>query len=416
MTRGAVGPARCRFICVQERIFTLQLPGRRLWPQVIVALLLTAGATGFVLHQTWEADSWTAMLSFNPGHLAVATALLVCAWLIDAGRMQAVCRAMGYRVTTKAALRSNLLGYFLSSVTPFTAGGGPLQVYSLHRSGVPVGYATAAVLVNGFFAHFSLALSGTFIVFGCDVAAGLNPRIYQWLRISIFVYMGVLLVLAFSVWHVERGRRLIKKVIWPLLRFFTDKRRARSAIVAVDKVVTDLHHGLRTAARHWTWALLGFVACFGYFAVFFAIVPTLAAGLGLTPPFWQVAAIVVPVFLFASILPTPGGSGGLELGLAQALLQYVSAAHSGIIVATWRLLTYYVVVAISGTAVLLFVRAELARAAKSNGAAVLPAQTGLDKTRATETVAGSLSSATSVQHREALSPARSSREQPSKRD
>ena len=184
-------------------------------------------------------------------------------------------RAMGYRVTTKAALRSNLLGYFLSSVTPFTAGGGPLQVYSLHRSGVPVGYATAAVLVNGFFAHFSLALSGTFIVFGSDVAAGLDPRIYQWLRMSIFVYMGVLLVLAFSVWHVERGRRLIKKVIWPLLRFFTDKRRARSAIVAVDKVVTDLHHGLRTAARHWTWALLGFVACFGYFAVFFAIVPTL---------------------------------------------------------------------------------------------------------------------------------------------
>ncbi len=92
--------------------------------------------------------------------------------------------------------------------------------------------------------------------------------------------------------------------------------------------------------------------------------PTSAAGLGAARPYLDVASLLVPVYLFASALPTPGGTGGFEFGLARGLVNYVPAAKIGIIVATWRLLTYYGVVALSGAVVFSFIRGEIARAAR----------------------------------------------------
>lgn len=344
-------------------IIVLQLPRKRLWPQIAIALLLTGTATGLVMRETWEDDSWMAISSFNPRFLVGAAGLLVLAWIVDAGRLHAICRAMGYRISIRSALRTNFLGYFLSAITPFASGGGPLQVYSLTRSGVPIGYGTAAVLLSGFLAHSTLAMTGIYLVFFSNVPLRFDPRIDQWIRAGVLLYAGGLLTLAFLVWHVERGRRFIQAVVRWVLRFTSDKRRVRTAAAAVDRVIVDLHQGLRSAARRRRWALLGLVAYFIYFATYFSIVPTLAAGLGATPPHWNIVGLLVPVYMFASVLPTPGGTGGLEFGLARGLIGYLPAAQIGVIVAVWRLLTYYTVVAVSGTVVLFFVRAELAHAA-----------------------------------------------------
>lgn len=335
-----------------------------MWPQIALALLLTAAATGLVLRETWDDDSWLAMSSLNPRFLLGAAGLLALAWTVDAGRLHAVCRAMGYRISARAALRANFLGYFLAAITPFASGGGPLQVYSLTRAGVPVGYGTAAVLLSGFLAHFSLAVTGILIVFFSDVTIRFDPRIDQWIRAGVLAYTAGLLALAFLVWHVERGRRFIQAVVRWVLRLGTDRERVRAAAAAVDRVIVDLHQGLRTAARRRGWALLGLAAYFVYFAALFSIVPTLAAGLGAAPPYLDVASLLVPVYLFASALPTPGGTGGFEFGLARGLVNYVPAAKIGIIVATWRLLTYYGVVALSGAVVFSFIRGEIARAAR----------------------------------------------------
>lgn len=341
----------------------MHLPGKRLWLQIVIAVLLTGAATGLVMRETWRDDSWTALRTFDARFLLAAALLVILAWIADMARLQAVCRALGYRVEPSTALRTNLLGYFLSAITPFTSGGGPLQVYSLTRAGVPVGHGTAVVLVSGFIAHLSLALAGIGLVFGTNVTISFHPGIDPWIRGGVLIYTGGVITLAFLVWHVDRARRFIRAVVRGVLRFATDAERVHAAAAAVDRVVVDLHNGLRKAARRRGWALLGFAAYFVYFLTMFATVPVLAAGLGGTPPFWAATAIQVPIFLFASVLPTPGGTGGLEFGLARALAPYLPTAQIGIVVATWRLLTFYAVVAVSGIAMLLFIRSELARVA-----------------------------------------------------
>lgn len=98
--------------------------------------------------------------------------------------------------------------------------------------------------------------------------------------------------------------------------------------------------------------------------------PALAAGLGARPPYWHVVAVQVPIYLLGSIIPTPGGSGGLELGMAGGLLGHVPDYEIGIVVAAWRVLTYYLVLAVGGLAVFNFARGNVGQGAAPVGGGV----------------------------------------------
>jgi len=102
----------------------LHMPKRRLWPQILVSLALTGLATGVVLRLTWQERSWRELQSFDTRWLLVALGLVLGAWVADVWRLQAMGLGMGYRIPFRVALRTNLLGYFLSAITPFTVGGG----------------------------------------------------------------------------------------------------------------------------------------------------------------------------------------------------------------------------------------------------------------------------------------------------
>lgn len=346
------------------------------------------------MNATWQDDSWAALRTFDTRLVLAAFGLLVAAWCVDAFRMNAMTRALGYKISPWIVLRTNLLGYFLSAITPFTAGGGALQVYSLARAGLTVGHGTAAVLVSGFIAQFGLALAGIFIVFGFNVSISGDPRLEQIIRLGVLVYAIVVIALVWLTWHIDKGRKVIAAVVRGVLRFVVDGSKVRKAAVTVDRTIVDIHRGLHEMlGQRSLWALVAAMASVVHYAVQFAIVPVLALGLGISVSFPLLIAVQVPIFLLASILPTPGGSGGLEFGLAGALLQHVPPGQVGIIVVAWRLLTFYFVLAVGGLVALAFVRSELGRAAaareetatQQNGAAAAREYVALGESETTVT-------------------------------
>lgn len=312
------------------------------------------------MRATWQEDSLQALTSFDPRFLWAACGLLVVAWAFDALRLHAMARAVGYRIGAATALQTNFLGYFLSAITPFTLGGGALQVYSLTRAGLPVGHGTAIVLVNGFSAQIGLSLAGIAVMFGTDLSISADPRIQQLLQVGVILYAVVAIALALMVWHVERARRFVQAIVRGVLRIVTNGGRVRSAAAAVDNFIVELNQGMQTIVqRQWGWAIVAGGAYALHFTAQAAVVPVLAMGAGVSVPFGALLLIQVPIYLLASILPTPGGSGGLEFGLAGALITFVPAAQIGVTVAGWRLLTFYLVVAIGGLVALAFVRTTL---------------------------------------------------------
>lgn len=338
----------------------MQVPKRRLWPQVLLALCLTALATGLVLRMTWQEGSWRALASFDIRWLLVALGLMLAAWAADVLRLQAMGLGMGYRIPAWVALRTNLLGYFLAAITPFTIGGGPLQIYSLYRAGLPVGHAAAAVMGSGFIAHLSLAVLGLLFVFGLGLEVSADPVIDSVVRWTLLAYTIGLFALTVLLWQVHRARRVIGAITLGVLRIFMETGRAHARAAAVDAAVVELSRGLRMVVGRWGgWALAGAAAYQVYFLCLFSTVPALGVGLGADPPYWRVVALQVPIYLLGSIVPTPGGSGGLELGMAGVLLGHVPDYEIGIIVAAWRLLTYYLPLAVGGIVLAMFVRSSV---------------------------------------------------------
>lgn len=338
---------------------SLQLTKGRIGPQIVVAVLITAAAIGAVMYATWQDDSWTALRRLDPRLLGGAIGLLVLGWVVDGWRMQAMTRALSYRIPFPVALRTNLLGYFLSAITPFTAGGGALQVYSLARAGLAVGHGTAAVLVSGFVSQLGLALTGVVIVFGFNVTVLGDARLEQLIRIGVIVYAAVVLSLVLATWHIDKGRKFIRILINASRKFVRDEGKVKNWAETVDQTVIDLHKGMHEMfGRRSPWALLGVGLSVGFYVIQFAVVPVLALGLGATVPFVDAIAVQVPIHLLASVLPTPGGSGGLEFGLAAALLRFVSGAHVGVLVVVWRLITFYFVLGVGGVVAISFARFE----------------------------------------------------------
>ncbi|HEY8418202.1 MAG TPA: lysylphosphatidylglycerol synthase transmembrane domain-containing protein [Limnochordales bacterium] len=341
----------------------MQTPHRRLWPQILLSLALTALATGIVLRLTWQDRSWRALQSFDARWLVIAFGLVFAAWLFDMWRLQVMGRGIGYRISARVALRTNLLGYFLSAITPFTVGGGPLQIYSLYRAGLPAGHAAAIVMGSGFIAHLSLALMGLLLVFGLGLTVSADEGINNIIRWLLLIYTVGLMILTLMLLNVGRGRRLLGGLVRGVLRIFGSRDKVEARAAAVEAAAVEMGQALRrVTGHHLGWVLVAAGLYQLYFLAWFSTVPALAVGLGARPPYWHVVSVQVPIYLLGSIIPTPGGSGGLELGMAGGLLGHVPDYDIGLIVAGWRFLTYYFVVAAGGLVLAFFVRGTVGKA------------------------------------------------------
>ena len=57
-------------------------------------------------------------------------------------------RQEGFRISLGRSVNASLIGFYYSNITPSSAGGQPMQVNSLRKAGIPVGYGTMAATIR----------------------------------------------------------------------------------------------------------------------------------------------------------------------------------------------------------------------------------------------------------------------------
>ena len=57
-------------------------------------------------------------------------------------------RRAGFKLSIGRAINVALIGFYYSNITPSAAGGQPMQVNSMRKAGIPVGYGTMAVTIR----------------------------------------------------------------------------------------------------------------------------------------------------------------------------------------------------------------------------------------------------------------------------
>jgi uncharacterized protein (TIRG00374 family) len=209
-------------------------------------------------------------------------------------------------------------GSFITLVTPAAVGGAALNIRYLQRRKIPAAVAAASVgvaQVVAFVLHILLIVIFATIA-GSSASEHIQPPRWAW-----FVLAG-LVVLALAVFAVPAGRRALRARVSPTIG------QVLPRLLEVAQQPRKLALGIGGALLLDVSYILCLAAC--------------VAAFGRSVPIASIAVVYLTGSAIGSILPTPGGLGGVEAALTAGL---TAAGLPGAVavsaVLLFRLLTFW---------------------------------------------------------------------------
>ena len=337
------------------------------WKWLLVSIGFSALVMGAVLYFTVDETTVGYLSRINPFYLVLAVLLHIFSLGIWSLRIQKMTISLGYQVGFKHCLNLVLANMVVAAITPSQAGGEPVRVHELYRAGVPVGDATAIVIMERVIDGIVLGAGGAFAMlflgrYWSGLTSGFgNVSLLMygaWIFISFFV-----LIFVYSVKNPDRLKRFLKRIsCWIDRRWHL--RRIEQVLVTIDREVDNFNHGLVEFVNHGKSGLVwGFFLTSLYWFSEFVIASALLMALG-QPPYFVESFVVQLVIAVIMMIPlTPGGSGVSEISATSFYSLFVPSAIVGVFVLLWRLIIYYLNIALGLLPSLSIVRREvLARA------------------------------------------------------
>jgi uncharacterized protein (TIRG00374 family) len=346
-------------------------PGGRLFSRVFrSALLLVPLGVIANLWWTWYATDHTLLehLGRLPRHyLLLALGLGLLPWFTNATRMWLWGRFLGETLPWREHLAVTLGSELASSVVPTSSGTEVLRWGIFVQKGVPQGRAISIVtlcwLQDSVF--FALAVPLAVVLshaWDLPVLRSVGREARG--KVLVLVLVALLLVLvSWALWGAllrgSAGGRARRGGLRATARLRRRLARARRDVAGVRRLVLAEGKGLflftqLVTALQW--------AC--RYSVVTALAWFLAPEANIDPVLFFLLQWVV--FTAMSVVPTPGGSGGAEAVFVLVYSALLPAAVIGIATSGWRLLTFYVQLALGSV---LFTGLNLARTRAGPGRA-----------------------------------------------
>lgn len=312
----------------------------------VVVLMFIHDAKKEDLQQVWSSISFTT-------HTLL---FLLLAWVFMLGRDVGLSwrfRALtDHKLRWTQAFKVDFLCEFTSCITPSAVGGSSLGMIFLNREGIELGRATTLMMTT-------LLLDELFFVVSCPIVIWLTPldaifssgsgafssgiRLTFWLVYSgICVWTG-LLFLGIIV-KPNAIRRLLVKIF--SLKFL---RRWQNGVTALGDNMVATSAELRKKRPGFWLEVFGGTALswtsryLVVNAIFMAFLPHLCT----FADQWLILARQFVVWVVLMVSPTPGGSGLSEWLFTEYYGDLIPSAGLALIMAIcWRLISYYVYLAI----------------------------------------------------------------------
>ena len=310
---------------------------------LLLPIGLSLGALGLVLWWTWEPGAFdTVRDSFRPGLFSLAVVVLA-AYLVTGGlRFRHISNGV---LSARDGVRGQLTWDFMSAVTPSAMGGAPFAAFFIAReNGLAFGQVTSIML-------FSMLLDQLWyatIIVTMYVAAIWLPVFPTGLGAvgigTVALYLGGLLIYigVFAYATLVRPDLIERIATWvvrwkPLRRFEDRVRREARRLRHQAKVLRS-----QPLSFYLKGAAYTFVYWMGRYGLL--VIVALSFTRDLRP--LLVAFRGAGLFLSGLVMPTPGGSGGIEGLFVLFVSPLLPEGYGGPVLIAWRFLTYYVVLAL----------------------------------------------------------------------
>jgi len=310
----------------------------------ILFFVVTISAVLIIAFSNQElGDAWEAISRLDIRWLAGIFLCWVTYTFFEAAGTWSYLRGQGYKIRLFRVIGTSLIGFYYSNITPGAAGGQPMQVNSLRKAGIPVGYGTLAITIRFVTNQFMICMIslGLFLAHRDFVYNQLGGAIWA-VRIGWiinFASVPLVLLAAFKrVW--------VQKLALKLIALGTKMKLIRDPEGAAFRVtdILDTYHEAFMELLHHPKQILLQMLCSGIslLGLTGSVVFTYYALGQRGTPWIHILTLSCLLFISASYTPLPGASGAQEGGFLLYFRGIFKDGTIGLGLLVWRFFTYYI--------------------------------------------------------------------------
>lgn len=318
---------------------------------IVFAVLFSFGA--LFLSGEWT-DTVSALGSLKL-HWVLACLLLIGGYFTARALMLRIyLKHRGYPLSMFSALTVTGIGQFYSAITPSSTGGQPMQVYDLHKRGVPVSVASAAVSIKfiGFQSCVLILGALACILYWPLVDRQLGPMKW-WIFLGFFLNSLVIVALVFMMVN----KRVVDRAAAGLLKILKRIKLIKDAEALEKRALETLEGyraGLLTLKERPQDALLLGALSLSQVLIYISILYCVYRAFGLSEYGWRpLTALQLMLFISAAFVPLPGAAGAQEGGFYLFFGGIFPEAQLIPAMVAWRFFSYYLLLLLGMAAVVL---------------------------------------------------------------
>jgi len=312
-----------------------------------------------ILFFTINANTIEYLKKVNPWFLLLAFLthiLTMCFWAM---RVKKMAGSLGYPIRFFYSLNLVFANLLAAAVTPAQAGGEPVRVHELYKAKVPLGDATAIVIMERVLDGVALAALAAFAMFALTAEWKSLGAISDIMVFITWIFVAGCLVLFYLA---VRRPDVMKRMADKAARFFTRKwepAKVTHLLERIEKEIANFHTAVIKFVRSAKSGLLwGFLFTLLYWVSEIVTASLILMGLGQPPLFFESFVIQLILAILMMLPLTPGSSGIAEVGATSMYALFLPSAIVGIFVVLWRVVLYYFNIALGVMSSLIIVKRE----------------------------------------------------------
>jgi hypothetical protein len=287
----------------------------------------------------------------------LAHILSMCFWAL---RVQKMSGSLGYHIGFFYSLNLVFANLLLAAITPSQAGGEPVRIHELYKANVPLGDATAIVIIERVLDGIVLAFLAVFaMIVLADQWKSTGVISQVIFSLTLIFVIGCLFLFYLAIKWPEK----VKKIVHRCVRFFTrtwESPRVEVFITRTDEEIDNFNEAVikfvKSAKGGLLWGLLFTLL---YWISEILIASLILLGLGQPPLILESFVIQLVLAILMMIPLTPGASGIAEVGATSMYALFIPSSIVGIFVVIWRTVLFYFNIALGILSSFLIVRREV---------------------------------------------------------
>jgi hypothetical protein len=312
-----------------------------------------------ILFFTLNENTVEYLQQVNPVFLLLALLTHIFSMCFWAWRVQKMSGSLGYRIGFFYSLNLVFANLLAAAITPSQAGGEPVRIHELYRAKVPLGDATAIVIMERVLDGIVLAILAAFAMIALADQWKSLGAVSQFMALITWIFViGCLLLFYLAI----RRPDVVKRVIHRIACFFTrtwEVSRVEAFTRRADKEIDNFNGAVikfvKSAKGGLLWGLLFSLL---YWISEILIASLILLGLGQPPIILESFVIQLILAILMMIPLTPGSSGIAEAGAYSMYALFIPASIVGIFVVIWRIILFYFNIALGIFSSIIIVRRE----------------------------------------------------------